>query len=191
MNNNGIPSHKVSFLGKVLTQIFVLVVCIGVPALVTAIAPVSWLKFERNGQQVVAQAKTCLLFIIPYKTRMVESVTAIDSRIKTGSVTRHRRSGPDKYTKSEDEGFLIIKGANQTAEVSVDPNDLESVTEKVNDFLQDKEEQELKLFVADHWTFSVIVGGIASLLTILYIGGLCYGSIRGILRLLGLVRKPA
>lgn len=155
----------------------------GLPALVTAIAPVSWVTLERRDGHVAAVARTCLLFVVPYKTMTVEPVTGFGDRFVGGTVTRERRSGPDRFTKSEDEGVLVIQGTGQSAEVPVSPFSLGSVVEKAEAFLQDSQSTELKLFVVANWKFSVIGGGLISLLTVLYVVGVTMGLIFKLVRL--------
>lgn len=171
-------------------QLFGLLVCVGFPAMVTAIAPVSWVKFHREGGSVTATAKTCLLFIVPFRTAVVDAAAHVGRRDVGGTYTRHRRgSGQrDVYNKSEDEGFLVIEGASQSAEVPVTPHNLKSVIEKSQAFLDDPQAAELKMFVVANWKFSVIAGGLVSLLTVLYVAGVLIAAGKGLLRLLGIAR---
>lgn len=143
---------------------------VGLPALVTAIAPVAWVKFERQNDVVTARAQTCLLFLVPYRTSVVTDVVQVGDRVVAGTVHRERRPGPDRETRSEDEGFLVIQGAEQTAEVQVSPASLQSVQQKVNAFLSDPQAKVLKLFVVANWKFSVIGGGLISLMAVFYFG---------------------
>lgn len=166
-------ARVVSFL---LHQLAALGFFVGVPALVTAIAPVSWVKFERRDGTVTATTRVCLLFVVPYKTKIVSPVTGIGERFVGGSYSRERRSGGDRVTKSEDEGFLVIQGADLTAEVPVTPFNLKSVIEQSEAFLKDAQATELKLFVVANWKFSVIGGGLISLLTVLYIASVVGGG---------------
>lgn len=169
----------------VFQQLLALGVCVGVPALVTAIAPVSWVTLERQEGRVTAVAQTCLLFVVPYKTRTVDPVTGFGDRFVAGTVTRERRPGPDRETKSEDEGFLVIQGPGQSAEVPVSPVSLGGVLDRANGFLEDPQAAELRLFVVANWKFSVIGGGLISLLTVLYVVGVTVGLL---MKFVGLIR---
>jgi hypothetical protein len=158
-------------------QLLALALFVGFPALVTAIAPVSWVKFERRDGQVSATARVCLLFVLPYKTMRVSPVLGIGDRFVGGTVTRTNRVGRDRATKSEDEGFLVIHGDGQVAEVPVTPFNLKSVVQRSTDFLEDQQATELKLFLVANWKFSVVMGGLISLLTLLYVSALVFGGI--------------
>ncbi len=181
----GKPSVAAAWATLVFQQLLALGVCVGVPALVTAIAPVSWVKLERQEGRVKADAQTCLLFVVPYKTSTVDPVTGFGDRFAAGTVTRERRPGPDRETKSEDEGFLVIEGPGQSAEVSVSPVSLGGVLDKANGFLEDSQAAELRLFVVANWKFSVIGGGLISLLTVLYVAGVTLGLL---MKFVGLIR---
>ncbi len=169
----------------VLHQLLALAVFVGFPALVTAIAPVSWIKFERQDGQVSVTAQTCLLFFVPYKTIHLDPVTGIGDRFVAGTMNRERRPGRDRITRSEDEGVLVIHGHDQSAEISVTPFNIKSVTERAQGFLDDPQATELKLFVVANWKFSIVAGGLVSLLTVLYVV-ILVGGFMG--KLLGLLR---
>lgn len=180
------PSVAAAWATLVFQQLLALGVCVGVPALVTAIAPVSWVTLERQEGRVTAVAQTCLLFVVPFKTATVDPVTGFGDRHVAGTVTRKRRPGPDRETKSEDEGFLVIEGPGQSAEVSVSPVSLDGVLDKANGFLEDSQAAELRLFVVANWKFSVIGGGLSSLLTVLYVVGVTLGLL---MKFVGLIRR--
>jgi hypothetical protein len=156
-------------------QLIALAVFIGFPALWTAMAPVSWITFERHDVRVVAHTTTCLLFVVPFKQQTVDPVVGIGEHVHRGEIHRQRRPGRDKQTRSEDEGFLEIHGPEGTAEVSVTPFNLKSVQERSVAFLNDPNAKELTLFVVANWKFSVLGGGLISLLTVLYVLAIVVG----------------
>lgn len=154
------------FFGFVFSQFVAFACLVGFPALVTAIAPVSWIKFERHDGRVSFTGRTCLLFVIPYTTSTVDAVVRIDDRINPGTVSHSRKSGD---TRSEDQGYLLVEGRGQSAQIPVTPFNLDSVSERAETFLEDETATELKMFVVANWKFSVIAGGCLSLLTVLYV----------------------
>jgi hypothetical protein len=178
---------KTTLGGVIFSQSLALLFFVIAPGAVTAIAPVTWVKFQRTGERVTARAQVCLFFVVPYKTMTVNPVIGIGDRFAEGTESRERRKGRDKFTKSEDEAFLVIHGENQSAELPVTPVDIKSVTERTDAFLRDSQATELKLFVVANWKFSVIGGGLASLLTVIYVlcvvvGGLV-ATFRGVRRM--------
>lgn len=178
------PRRVAGFLGS---QLLAAAVFIGLPALVTAIAPVSWIKYERRGDQVAATAQTCLLFFVPYKTVHVANVTGFNKRIVAGTETRERRTGrSDRVTRSEDQGYLLVQAVAASTEIPVTPHDIDSVIERSEAFLKSSQPSELKLFVVANWKFSILMGGIVSLLTVLYFATILFGIL---LKMIHLVQK--
>jgi hypothetical protein len=179
--------------GFVFTQLLALVVFVGIPVAVTAIAPVAWTTFERREGRVVARSQVCLMFVIPYRQASIDAVTAVDQRFVGGTETsRRRRSGRDNV-KSEDQSFLVIHGNPQdqdaVVEVPVSPVDIDAMVEKSQAFLADQQATELKLFTVANWKFSVFAGGATCLLTVIYVGtivfGICLKAINAIQRACG------
>lgn len=158
--------------------------CVLFPAFVTAVAPISRVWFVRENGVVSATAKTYLLFLILYRTQHVSPVIGIDDRFVAGKVDR--RPGKDRNTRSEDEAFLVINGEDGNAEVSVTPFNIESVSARSQEFLDNPEATSLKMTVVANWKFSVLAGGAISLLTVLYVVGIAWGLVRGLMRIAGL-----
>lgn len=178
---------KRTWTGLIIQHLFGLFVCFGIPAAVTAIAPVSWVTFQRTGDHVSARAKVCLLFIVPFRSATIDPVTRVDKRNVAGTLgLTERRSGrrPDLYTKSEDQGFLLIQGPGQEVEVPSTPHNLDAALGKAAAFLIDAKATELKLFMPANWKFSIIAGGFVSLLTVLYVVGLLCTLAKQLLRLM-------
>lgn len=180
---------KESLTSKIVTQLVAVLFFVGVPVMITAIAPVSWIKFQREGDHIIAQAKTCLLFIIPFKVQTVDPVTSFSRRTIAGSITIERKKGTDERHTSDSEGILIIQGPQQTVEVSVTPANLDDVLQKSNAFLKDAQGTELKIFAPANWKFSVIFGGLASCLTVLYAMGVSLGILKFAGQSMGIIRK--
>jgi hypothetical protein len=172
-------------------QILIFLMFVGVPALVTAIAPVSWIRLERTGEQVTARVQTCLLFVVPFKNQSVAPVTEVGDELIAGKERRERRPGTDRFTTSDDEGILVLQGDATSARVQVSPASLPQVVAKCQAFVDDAAAGELTLFVVANWKFSVIGGGVVSLLAVLYIGAVTSGLVvKFVQRLQGLSGVP-
>ncbi len=199
MSKPSTHNGKRTWASLVFSHLFGLFVCFGIPAVVTAIAPVSWVTLQRTGDHVSARARVCLLFIVPFRTADINPVISVGKRTIAGTMgLTERRSGrrPDRYTKSEDEGFLVIQGPGRAAEIPSTPHNLDSVLGKAEAFLQDPKATELQLFMPANWKFSVVAGGFVSLLTVMYLLGLSIALLKLLLRLLnprrseGIVTHP-
>ena len=163
-------------MNRVVTQIVGVLILIGAFVILTGVAPVSKIRFERAEGRVRARIQSCAFFVVPYWTVWVDPVTGIDSRTREGSVTRTRRTGgPDHYTKADDNGFLVIEGRNQNSEVLVSPASLDEVEERSREFLDDPHARELNLFVVANWTLSLVFSGLATLLFAIIVGSFVFG----------------
>jgi hypothetical protein len=176
------PKKKSSWKDILFGHVLALVFCVGFPGFVTAVAPVSWVTFERHGEKVSARARICMFFVVPYLIKTVDPVVGIDDRFVQGTVTRSRS---DKQgNRSEDEGFLVIHGTDHTIEVPVTPFNVDSVTQRAEEFLTNSQANRLSMVVVANWKFSVFAGGLVCLLTLLYLFGILLGLWRGLLWLL-------
>ncbi|MFO0905197.1 MAG: hypothetical protein U0939_19475 [Pirellulales bacterium] len=171
---------------RILEQLFVFAVCIGIPSIVTAVAPVSWVKLHRRDGRVEATSKSCILYVIPFRFRAIDEVTEVDDRVVAGKLQRKSVSGSHRYTKSEDQGFLILRGPGRVVEVPTSPVDLDAKVQQIQAFLDDPAATELSMFNVANWKFSILFGGLASCLTVLYVGCLLFG---GALKMIRLVQR--
>lgn len=160
--------------GLIMQHIFVFLICIVFPGAVTAICPAAWLTMERTSDGVRGKVRTCLFFVIPYKFQQVDYITEIGQRERAGRTEKQREFGrtTDKTVHVQGEGFLQIHGpGDQLLEVSVSPASLDRVAGRANDFLNGTEPGPVTIFVIANWKFGALMGGVLSLLTLLYIVG--------------------
>lgn len=91
--------------------------CVGLPAFVTAVAPVTYLSFQRHENTVTATARICFFFVVPYATKSQTNVANVGTRHHAG--TYERKPGETHHVKSEDESFLVVQSPEGTFDVSV------------------------------------------------------------------------
>lgn len=151
--------HAIAFVG-----------CVLFPGFVTAVAPVSWVRFERTGENVSAKAQVCAFFVVPYRTMVIDPVVGVGDRFVAGHITDSDRRR-NRNVRSEDEAFLEIHGKDESFSVPVTPFNIESISRRAHEFLDDPSSTELRMTVVANWKFSVIGGGLVSLLTVLYVVG--------------------
>lgn len=149
---------------------------VGLPALMTAIAPVSWLEFNRVEERVTAKAQTCLLFVIPYRTQELTDVKEVTTTFKLGDM-QHRRRGDNNQGRAESQGSVALHGPKQgeadgeIITVSVSPASTALVETKIKGFLADPQQKSLSVFTVANWKVGVIFAIPASLLTVLFVIG--------------------
>jgi hypothetical protein len=162
-------------IGETLLQhIIVFLICVVFPGVTTFMAPATWLTFERSHEKVRCTTRTCVFFVVPFKTQAITEVTNVSERKLAGSTQRERRFGrtTDKTIHVDGEGFLKIHGVgDQVVEVNVSPASLEVVVAKCNRFLISTELGSTTIFAIANWKFGAIMGGILTSFTALYVVG--------------------
>ncbi len=161
--------QPVSLRSVLVTQTIAVVFFVGVPALITAIAPVSHITLTKEQQGISATVQANLLFVVPYSTRTVSPVTEITSRVIQGEAgtAAERRRG--KQGKSEPEGQLIFIGPQQKAIANALPATLERDLARLQEFQKAPTETPLRMTVIAHWFIIIVVGGIATAFAVLYV----------------------
>lgn len=147
-------------------------VCVGLPAVMTAMAPVSWLEFTRAGDQVRVKTQTCLFFVIPYRVHELADVKRIETTFHRGE-DLHKRAGDGKKGRAEDQGGLVLHGPQegQDISISVSPASIKSVETRIKAFLEDPQQQSLSLFTVANWKVGLIFAIPICLLTVLFVIG--------------------
>jgi hypothetical protein len=162
-------------IGEMLLQhTIVFLICVVFPGIVTLFAPATWLTFERNREAVRCTARTCMFFVVPFKTQQVEQVIAIEQRERNGGIRKETKLGrtTGKNIHVDGEGFLQIRGVgDRLAKVSVSPASLENVVNRSTEFLNSNKEGSTTIFAIANWKFGGLMGGILTSLTLLYVVG--------------------
>ena len=169
--------------GLLLQHVIVFLICIVFPGGVTMMAPASWLTFERSESGVQCTTRTCVFFVVPFKTQHVNQVTEISHRERAGRTERKREFGrtTTKVVHVDGEGFLQIHGVgDQLAEVNVSPASLANVVQKSNDFLSSTQEGSSTIFTIANWKFGALMGGVLTSFTVLYVVGYSLGFLKWI-----------
>jgi hypothetical protein len=163
-----------TFGGMLLQYVIVFLIGFVFPGAVTMMAPATWLTFQRSGDVVSCKTRTCMFFIVPFKTQLVDQVTGIETRERAGRTERQREFGKttSKNVHVDGEGFLQVLGVGDTKlEVNVSPASLKSVVGKANDFLNSNEQGSKTIFAIANWKFGGLMGGVLSLITLLCVVG--------------------
>jgi hypothetical protein len=162
-----------SFADRVVLHVIAFTAFVLFPAFVTAVAPVSWVTFTREGEVVSATTQQCVFFVIPYLTRTVSPVTGVETSFSPGVLVPNsdEHAGSDRMAshRTEDQADLRINGPDQEASVTVSPVDIERIHKSVAAFLADPQTKSLKFGAVANWKASVFAGAPLSLLTGFYV----------------------
>lgn len=166
---------------KVTAQILGFFCCVGLPAFISAIAPVSVVHLVRENERVTADLTTRIFYAFPYRHAIVQDVKSVDDRFHEGERIRGRNGEPNH--NAEDESFLVLHGASDAAEVPVSPINIQAAVAKVATFLSQPTPREQRITVVANWKFGVFLPLLLSPLAILYLVGLVLTVFRWIVRL--------
>lgn len=153
------------------------------PAVFTALLPVAWTTLTREQGVVTATTHKHLLMVIPFSWNTVAEVNDVDLRTESGSWTRSQ----GRYGKSEDKASILLVGKHSLAKVPVDAERAQDTALLMKGFLQDGASTSRSFFTYADLTFSLIVGGLLTLLSASYLllwGHRWYAALRA-------RRKPA
>ncbi len=173
--------NRPTFGGLLLQHVIVFLICVVFPGGVTLMAPATWLTFERSQETVRCTARTCVFFVVPFKTQRVAQVTGVSNRARSGTTRRERinRRDTGKTIQVDGEGFLQIHGVgDRLVEVSVSPASLDSLIGKSNDFLSSTKQGSTTIFAIANWKFGAIMGGLLTSFTLLYVVGYSLGFLK-------------
>jgi hypothetical protein len=195
MDKQTASGNRPTLRGMALQHIIVFLICVVFPGLTTFVAPASWISFKRIKDEVHCTTRTCIFFVVPFKTQHVGPVTKITHRERAGGTRREQKHGrgTDKIIHIDGEGFLKIQGVGDAyAEVNVSPASLESVVRQSQDFLNSNQEGSKIIFTIANWKFGGLMGGVLTSFTALYVVGYTLGAIAGVFKFVkNLFRAPS
>jgi len=148
-------------LFQLIKALFQVTVLFCIPGLITTFfAPSFTIELSRvNPDRVDATVIKKLIFILPVSTDTATNIVDVHSTTIDGGVIRegHRSTGK-VVGKVEDEGLLLLKGAeDERIEVWVSPKNLFEVWSEIEYFIKRGNEPSLKLWVVSNWKLGVFL----------------------------------
>jgi hypothetical protein len=140
---------------------------LAVAASISLLAPVHVLTLERAaGQGVRADVAQRLLLVIPIRRRTLLDVRAVDTRTDgqpayPAPSRRPTDVGP-AIVRPEEEGRLVLSGANGSIGISTSPATLDDSRRRVAEFLGGSASG-LRLRLVSNWKVGVLVTGLVAL----------------------------
>ncbi len=176
-----------------LQHFIVILICVVFPGATTMYFPATWISLERSGADVHCTTRTCVYFVVPFKTQRVEKVTEIKQHEKAGENKQQMKQGrtTGSYVHVDGQGFVEILGKEQQkAEVSVTPASLEKVVERLKHFLEANEETNTIIFAIANWKFGGIMGGVLTMFTLLFVVGYSASFVKLLFRFFKRLLQP-
>jgi len=164
-----------------VTQAIAIVCFVVVPVVITLVAPLSTIVFERAGSETDVTVQRFVLMVVPWRTERIDAVTQIradvSSQFRYGNSAENRRKNR-VGTVSYATGQVAIIGPHDELIVQAAPELARSIAAQFKGFVADKSADRLSIPVYASWALSYVLGGIVSFLFGLYL----FGAMAAILR---------
>jgi hypothetical protein len=166
-------TNPASFKSILVTQMIAVVVFVGVPVMLTLMAPLSSLRFQKTEQGTSAEVDRYLLIFIPWKHETLVGVQAVRAEItaekRYRGTSEERRKG-QKGVRLATGQIDIVSGAIETS-IQADPVLAKRIEKEFVEFQQTESSGELSYEIYASWWLSYVLGGIATSLTAFYVFG--------------------
>lgn len=162
-----------SFKSILITQTIACLVFVGIPILLTYMAPLTSLRFDKTEQGVEAKVDRYLLMVIPWKHEDLVGVEAVRADITAAKhyrgTSEERRKGQRGYRLATAQIVLACGGMESA--IQADPELAKQVEKEFADFKQADGVSELKYEIYASWWLSYVLGGVATGFAALYVFG--------------------
>lgn len=167
-------SPPTTWTGVAITQAIAALVCIGVPLLVTFMAPVSVLEYRKAGEGVDVRIVRYVLLFVPWRTQDIANV-----REFRADVTKEFRYKNTKENRMKDRVGHTNLATGQVAIVSTGPETIvqaqpglaEEIVAEFNTFAASSDPAPVRRTVYASWSLTYILGGAMTGLCALYVVG--------------------
>lgn len=168
------PLTPGSPLANVIMQAIVALVCLGVPVLVTLMAPVTVLEYRKSSAGVDARVVRYVLLVVPWRTQDVANVQSIRA-----DVTEQFRYKNTKENRMKDRvghtslatGQVALVGDGPEVIVQAQPGLAEELSAEFEAFAAAPADTPVRRTVYASWSLTYILGGAMTALFALYVFG--------------------
>lgn len=164
-----------------ITQAIAVVCFVIVPVVITLVAPLSTITFQKAGTETNVIVRRYVLILVPWRTERIDNVRQIradvTSQFRYADTSENRRK--DRVgTTSHATGQVVITGARDGLVVQAAPDLARSVAALFKEFAADKNADQISMSVYASWVLSYVLGGVVSFLCGLYL----FGSLAAVFR---------
>lgn len=167
------PAKSTSLKSILVTQLIACVVFVGVPILLTFMAPLTSLSFKKSEQGMTATLDRYLLMVIPWKHETVVGTLSVEADVTEAKRYRgtveERRKG-QKGIRLATAQIVIGSGGVETF-IQADPELAKRVEKEFAEFQQSNSAEELRYEIYASWWLSYVLGGIATGFAVFYVFG--------------------
>lgn len=163
-----------SLKSTIITQTIAAIVFVGVPILITLIAPFTNIALQKTGSTASVTITRYVLVFIPWQTRQVEQVKELRAEVKpefryrnTAENRRMGRAGAVSHAT----GQIAIVSDGPDVIVQASPELAVETDARFERFLAEPNPAPVRISLYASWWLSYVLGGIATGFAALYLGG--------------------
>lgn len=163
------PAIPATLLSTLITQGIASVVCVGIPILVTLVAPVTTIELER-GKGVSATVTRYTLLFVPWRKELIVHVSGVRADVtatRYKATTEERRRG-DTGVKLSTGQIVLLDGEKETV-VQAAPGLAESTAREMTEYLSRSGTEPLQKTVYASWSLTYVLGGVVTGLCAFYV----------------------
>jgi hypothetical protein len=165
---------ETSLKGAIITQAIAAIVFVGVPIVVTLMAPFTDLAFERTGATARVTVTRYVLVFIPWQTRQVDGVRQLrvdrTSQVHYRDTAEERRKGRANATSFATATLALVNGGPEV-KVQVSPDLARETADRFDRFLASDDPEPFALSLYASRGLSYVLGGVATGFAALYLVG--------------------
>jgi hypothetical protein len=167
------PAKPTSFKSILITQAIASVVFVGIPILLTYMAPLTSLRFDKTEQGMEAKVDRYLLMVIPWKHEALVGIDAVRAEVtaekRYRGTSEERRKG-QKGVRLATAQIVLACGGLESA-IQANPDLAKKVEKEFAEFKQTDAASQLNYEIYASWWLSYVLGGIATSFAVFYIFG--------------------
>ena len=177
---------KSAWLSQLITQSIALVVCLGVPAIVTWMAPRTTIHLQKVDELSIAEVTRYIFLVLPLPTVEIKPLQQAESIVtpekkRTHLTSEDKRRGRKLGTTMAD-GSIKLIGKDRTYQVQSTPQAAPIQAKIINAFIADPEAAPLAMTATAPWPLTYLLGGIMTGLAAFYSLCLLLATIRWLWR---------
>ena len=146
-------------------------------AFISYVAPVRVLVLQReDGGVVRAEVTQRLWLVVPHRMRVLRGIASVAARRvqQPAYVEPARPDGEEaRWITPEEEGILVLSGANGALELSVSPANLDRTERRISGFLTGSDPR-LRLWLVSNWKVAVIAQAVVMVPALLILLGVVW-----------------
>ncbi|WP_457795994.1 hypothetical protein [Methylocystis sp. S23] len=162
-----------SFADVAITQAIAIVVFVIVPIVITLMAPLSTIEFEKSGAAIDVVVDRYVLTFVPWRTARIHDVKRlrvdITDEVHYADTVENRRRGRKGVSYAT--GQLAIIGDGPEIIVQAAPELAKEVSARFDQFVKSAAPAPEKISVYASWGLSYVLGGVATFLCGFYVFG--------------------